>query len=689
MSGRNQTGKRRTVPRRAGRTEKIRGLREGQVRSTVPVTVEAGAIVASDVVAPQVTVRGVVRGRVVAYALKIEPGGQVLGDVWVELLAQKAGGDLRGWVSSLTPPYLAMLENEAAFPVRQAAPRPDLAHAPTLDALRNELAAEVLARKTIERELDGRIALATAESEARVKSLDQMLAASRNAHGQLQEQLEAAAEREQAVNRALQDAHGREEALREAIAGLDDELADMTGRRDQAVALTVEQRQEVVALKQDLEDRQQRIDRLIDDLAKANQLAGNRHRQIELRDAEAKKLDERIRDLVNQLAAVRNEVRERDRLLDELGDNLVQSQEHVEQQHYEVLDLRQQIEGLKNQIAEGVAEVEEARAVRLHAEQSLQRQESEILRLRTELDVSLAELDQDRADLAREREQIAKRDERIAELQTRLANEAGAHRELAVVKGQLDQARKLAEAQRSLAETRAETASKLQTEVERLKRHQRVHQMDLTAGQQRVLELEEAHIKAREQIRDLEIDLQATNDHIAALKDERDRKAEQSRRVLRAARLRVTEMQKQVEKAQNEFARAQEQAVAWRGEAERHEKELRASRDQAAQQRGQAESDLKMAQSVIAQLNDEIGRLEELIDDRNQRIAQLYAELAETRTAIMDLESAAQEQLAQIAELELQTAARHSELELEKKKVTDLMAWIERKGVLTGEWPTG
>lgn len=95
---------------------RIQGPHDGDLRSEKQVRIESDAIMTGDIVAPQVVVRGLVSGRVLALELLVEEKGQVWGDVWTRSLQVKPGGRVRGWVSELTEPLAEVLVSGQPIP---------------------------------------------------------------------------------------------------------------------------------------------------------------------------------------------------------------------------------------------------------------------------------------------------------------------------------------------------------------------------------------------------------------------------------------------------------------------------------------------------------------------------------------------------------------------------------------------
>lgn len=614
MVGKGQASQGGLIGRARGRGRKLRGRHEGPVRSGGRVTVESDAVLLGDVMAPQVLVRGLVRGRVVSGALTVENGGEVWGDVWTESLQQKAGGSVRGWVSPLTPSLVEALESDGPIPPDlEVSPAEEIdspAHGAALQALRAELFDAQMARRGAERQLVQSALRAASDGET----------AAGEAPG-------AVDERQRVLAEAALHAQDQAESLKGQVADLEEALSEMTDRRDLAVALGVERQRTIDALTVELERRQGRIARLIDDLGQANQVSGERQREIDRLAAEAAQAQGRLDALNGQLVAAREQVRQREKVLDDLGDNLVQSQGHVEQQHTDLLSLRGQLETLTQQNAELQARAEEASSAQKSAEEALRRQEAEILRLQTELDAVRAESDQDHAALAQMNRRFEDQGRVITSLQTRLADEAGAQRELEQVRERLEEAHRLAEAQRALAESRAQALADVQGEYDRLNRRQQASEVEFLSAKEQTVSLGDAQSAAQERIAELEADLKASRQQIAAQQKEWALKTAQVRQVLATAREQMGRLRAETQQHRSGYAQVQGQMAAWRAEVERLGKELALS----LEKNEALGTELSLARSIIVELNNDIAGLQNRLDERDRTVARLYEELSRAR----------------------------------------------------------
>jgi cytoskeletal protein CcmA (bactofilin family) len=107
----NQAGGSRRDSRLSGLTSALKRRRDdrleineyhiGNLRSERPIVVLPGAILAGDVLAPEVVVSGLIYGYVACRRLLVTSGGQIWGDVYVNSFELAPAGKINGWVSTL------------------------------------------------------------------------------------------------------------------------------------------------------------------------------------------------------------------------------------------------------------------------------------------------------------------------------------------------------------------------------------------------------------------------------------------------------------------------------------------------------------------------------------------------------------------------------------------------------------
>ena len=195
------------LKRRKSDLLEIEDFHIGSIRAESTIVVSRGAILAGDVLAPEIEVSGLVYGYVACRRLSVLPGGQIWGDVYTSSLELAPDGKINGWISTLDAGTVDLLRagelGAGDLPAQGDAPLP-------AELLRQiqESGADVEAdqklsqrRSGIWRQLRSEAALALmarSEIEATFKQrLDQELAESAAENAELREALkEAIAETE-------------------------------------------------------------------------------------------------------------------------------------------------------------------------------------------------------------------------------------------------------------------------------------------------------------------------------------------------------------------------------------------------------------------------------------------------------------------------------------------------------------
>ncbi len=83
--------------------QQIRGRQTGNIRSDESVVIEEGAVITGDVTAPQIRVAGLLHGTAVTYDLIVTRSGQIWGDVMASQIQLEPGGQIQGWISTISP----------------------------------------------------------------------------------------------------------------------------------------------------------------------------------------------------------------------------------------------------------------------------------------------------------------------------------------------------------------------------------------------------------------------------------------------------------------------------------------------------------------------------------------------------------------------------------------------------------
>jgi cytoskeletal protein CcmA (bactofilin family) len=205
--------------RRKFRPVRIQGQQTQDVHSDRSVTVAEGAVLAGSIIAPHITVSGLVYGYLVAREVVVKASGQVWGDVYTLTLKIEEGGTVHGWTSTPDEATLVALAN-GTIPAPQN--RPELpagllpagaeqeADIPTATArlillqyLQAEAGAAIVSRAELERTFEQRVSEVAGEAFTRLKFTRADLETSRQEKAGLQANLvdlqAALADREQRI----------------------------------------------------------------------------------------------------------------------------------------------------------------------------------------------------------------------------------------------------------------------------------------------------------------------------------------------------------------------------------------------------------------------------------------------------------------------------------------------------------
>ena len=96
---------------RTFRPVRVRGQQTLDIQSERSVVVEEGAVLAGSIIAPYITVSGLVYGYLVAREVVVKKQGQVWGDVYASTVTFRPGGVVHGWCSTPDETTLIALAN--------------------------------------------------------------------------------------------------------------------------------------------------------------------------------------------------------------------------------------------------------------------------------------------------------------------------------------------------------------------------------------------------------------------------------------------------------------------------------------------------------------------------------------------------------------------------------------------------
>lgn len=170
---------------RTFRPLRIRGQQTHDIQTERSVSVEEGAVLAGSIVAPHITVSGLVYGYLVAREVVVKESGQVWGDIYSPALTVEQGAKVHGWTSTPDEATLIALAN-GTIPAPQI--RPELpagllpagadqeADIPTATArlillqhMQAEAGAAIVSRAELERTFEQRVSEVAGEAFTRLQ----------------------------------------------------------------------------------------------------------------------------------------------------------------------------------------------------------------------------------------------------------------------------------------------------------------------------------------------------------------------------------------------------------------------------------------------------------------------------------------------------------------------------------------
>lgn len=247
---------------RRSRRVTITGHHTGDIVETRVVYLAPGAIVSGNICAPEVAVAGLLRGTVITREITVAPRGQIVGDVHATRFAVEAGGQIHGWVYSLTDdgydrlqcdattgvfemPVVGVLNGTELLPAElkeaweREAGRPE--RVALLQLVQERLGDALLARAALEQTFAERVEEVAGETARRLRDMEE-------AYAEVQARL--------AAETAAQ------EELRASLAASQEELATQRQELDGVRALLQRRVEALRQAEQELVAQRERVERL-------------------------------------------------------------------------------------------------------------------------------------------------------------------------------------------------------------------------------------------------------------------------------------------------------------------------------------------------------------------------------------------------------------------------------------------
>lgn len=474
----------------------IAGYHVEDIQTDQPVAIQEGATLVGNVFAPRLVVAGLLTGSAVCRDIRVEKGGQVLGDVFTVELNVLSGGNIHGWISSVDEAdYLGLLENGSLpddtemvrhenghdMPEGQWLNRNE-AQVEALHHLQAQAAVAQAARAELEQDFQRRLTELAGESTNTIANLKQELTELRTELTTKQTQLDEA-----------------QEALRHRKSQVERQANELGIARD----LMTEQNDELANLRQ-----------------QHTQLQNNHsHLQTE-KTAVDDELDTAVREINTLRDRIHSlEVAHKASLVhtSEQEESLIRWQELAEITEKKAEDLEAELKNMQRQAEESSSVLEMQREQRRAAEKELEKVVNELTDLREQTSEPLEKA-----------QQLAEAEARILNLEAELADAEHAHFERVLwYKAELEASQATAAtAQKEMAE-QAEKLANLEASLQA--EHEKVAELGTAVAQaQNTLQTKQAewnslHEKIAEQNMSLQTVIQAQKVQLEASENELNR----------------------------------------------------------------------------------------------------------------------------------------------------------------------
>lgn len=601
--------------------KEITGYSVGDLPADTPVIIAPGATVLGNVLAPEVTVAGLLCGSIVTRRLTIQATGQVWGDVFASSVQMEAGGKIQGWMSHLDEPSYQTWQTNGTLPLSK--PQPDefpipddlvekslpIRNAAQLTALQHlqiQTATSLAARVELERAFEQRLYEVVGDTTAKLESL-----------------LTTLHEAEQSL-----DNYKRETAdLRQRLQSRESQVEQQTNELGMAHELLTKQKEELGQLSQLSEQQTQQIEQL--QTAKTN-------------------LETRLRETIDQLEAANGRLRS-------LEVALQTSLQHSADQEQSLLRWQE------------LAEVTETRARKLENElsaaQSQTQQSADMIamlrdqrnQLEKEWEKTLAELDTLRQKETRplRAEDLTEYTDRIYKLETELAQLNQTHQEaqdqLIWYRANLETSQLELEQTHKLVATHTATIEQLQGDVttkQALVEQWQAEGQNLAA---KLTEQEQQWKKLRTNAEEMR--RQAASE-ITALRDS-----------LRQSRQQLEALKQEKEQGQKKL-----------------QTQLEQTRQQTAAEKKGLQDSLRQTRLQLEASEMEIDYHLKQVETQGKHLADIQATLIEREIQLKQVQKAALEQRDLIKKIQQVTNGRIQALETELKRAKELLKGRQQSG---------
>lgn len=195
--------------RRGEQWLEISGYHAGDIQSDEPVLIREGATVVGNVFAPQVVVRGLLNGSLIARKTAVSAIGQIWGDIYTTSLEMAPGSKVQGWITTLDEENYPKLQSNGSIPEAPTTLLPIVDHNGTIEMgshppssdqiyalryLQTEAATAMAARAELEQAFEKRLMEVAGESSSKIHLLHEDLDGARAELNELRLQMAEAQE---------------------------------------------------------------------------------------------------------------------------------------------------------------------------------------------------------------------------------------------------------------------------------------------------------------------------------------------------------------------------------------------------------------------------------------------------------------------------------------------------------------
>ena len=341
----------------------IVGYHVEDIHADQPVAIQQGATLVGNVFAPRLVVAGLLTGSAVCRDIRVEKGGQILGDVFTVALTTMPGGHIHGWISSVDEKdYVALAEdgrlpddtelarheNGTDHPEGHLLTRNE-AQVEALHHLQAQAAVALAARNELEQDFQRRLSELAGESTNTIANLKQELTDLRTElttkQNQLDEAQEALRHRKSQVERQANELG----IARDLMTEQNDELTNLRQQHAQLQTNYTKAQSEKTAVDDELETAVHEINTLRDRIHslevahKASLVHTSEQEESLMRWQELAEITEKkASDLEAELQKVNLQIEENNKIIELQREQRLAAEKELEKTVTALAELREQ-----------------------------------------------------------------------------------------------------------------------------------------------------------------------------------------------------------------------------------------------------------------------------------------------------------------------------------------------------------